>query len=478
VGRAEGLPESVDALAVDPQHRMWASMDNPGGGIAVIDASSLRVRTLGLADGVSIDQYAVGAATRTPDGTIFFGGLKGVTAIAPQASLGPSYVPPLIVTALSLGRQSVPAWDANRSGASVDLAPGARDITVEFAALDYAAPQSVRYAYELEGYDRDWIAADSAHRIATYTNLPPGRYTLHVRGTNRLGAWSERTLGVTALPAWYETWWFRALLGLLAAAALYGLHVTRTELLRRRQRELEGIVRERTSELRQANAKLEEMSLTDPLTGLRNRRFLTQHIEADVAMALRRYEDALATSAAPPSDAALLFFLVDIDHFKAVNDELGHRAGDLVLTQMRERLQEVFRESDIVVRWGGEEFLAVAHGGWSDALDIAERLRAAVAGRPFMLDGGATLSKTASVGFAAFPFVAAAPRAITWSQVVELADQGLYMAKNGGRNTWFGLAATARTNPGLLERQLVISAEEAVRVGELEIVHPATVKPA
>src|SRR6185503_7275343 len=92
-----------------------------------------------------------------------------------------------------------------------------------------------------------------------------------------------------------------------------------------------------------------DLTITDPLTGLRNRRFLLQRIDEDVALALRQGTD-------------LVFFLVDVDHFKKVNDELGHAAGDLVLRQMRGRLEQVFRASDYVLRWGGEEFLAVARG--------------------------------------------------------------------------------------------------------------------
>jgi diguanylate cyclase (GGDEF)-like protein len=153
-----------------------------------------------------------------------------------------------------------------------------------------------------------------------------------------------------------------------------------------------------------------------------------------------------------------------------VNDEFGHRAGDLVLMQMRERLQEVFRDSDMVVRWGGEEFLAVARGGgWNDAIEIAGRIRRAVADRTFSLEGSLSLAKTASIGFATFPFVASEPRAITWSQVVELADRGLYMAKSGGRNTWVGIAANGRTDPKLLAEQLATSAEEIVDLGEVEV---------
>jgi len=195
--------------------------------------------------------------------------------------------------------------------------------------------------------------------------------------------------------------------------------------------------------LRATQERLEEASLSDPLTGLRNRRFLLQHLDADTGISLRRHEDARRQLPyIPPEEGDLLFFLVDIDHFKSVNDQHGHAAGDQVLMQMCERLREVSRESDYLVRWGGEEFLMVArHSDRRDAGLIAERIRAAVDGQPFVLEQGQSLHKTCSIGFAAFPFLSAEPGRLGWAEVVELADQGLYRAKRTGRNRWVGLAA-------------------------------------
>ena len=471
IGLAAGLPhENVDGLAEDSRGRIWASTDK---GIASIDPDTLRARGFGLADGVSEGAFWAGTVSQSAGGTIFFGGLDGITVVAPDASSDWSYSPPVVASALELGRRDVPAAAVNRGDATVELPASARDIAVEFSALDYSAPQALHYAYKLDGYDRDWIATDSQHRLASYTHLSPGDYTLEIRGSNRLGAWSGRILrlGVRALPAWYETWWFSALAALLVFLAAFGVHRLRTTVLRRRQRELETIVADRTHELSAANAKLQELSLSDPLTGLRNRRFLAQHLEADIARTLRRYDDWRAGPPSdPPEDADVLFFLIDLDHFKTVNDRFGHHAGDLVLTQMRERLQEVFRESDFVVRWGGDEFLTVARDSRrSEGGAFAERIREAVASRAFALGAEQSTNLSVSVGFAAFPFVPAAPDAVSWSQVVGFADHALYMAKEAGRNDWFGLAAGAGTDPALLTRP-DRPAEELVRAGALEVV--------
>ncbi len=473
LGIPDGLPhENVDGLAEDARGRIWASTDK---GLAIIDPDTLHARALGPADGVSDGAYWAGTVSEAADGTIFFGGLTGITVIAPGASSAWTYAPPVVISTLRVGRRTMPAAAVNGGDATIELPANARDVNLEFSSLDYSAPQALRYQYKLDGYDRDWIDADAQHRSANYSHVAPGDYTLEVRGTNRSGVWSVHVLrlGVRALPAWYETWWFRVLLAALVLVAAYATHRIRTAVLRRRQRELETIVSERTHALSDANAKLEELSLSDPLTGLRNRRFLTQHLDTDVALTLRRYEDwrADATRSAP-EDSDILFFLVDLDNFKAVNDRFGHHAGDLLLMQMRERLQEVFRESDFFVRWGGDEFLTVARASpRTDAPVIAERLREAVANRAFAIGGEQSMRTTVSVGWAAFPFVQAAPGALTWFQVVDLADHALYMAKEAGRNTWFGLGATRQTDPVVLTRHLEHGAEEAVRAGALEVFH-------
>jgi len=224
--------------------------------------------------------------------------------------------------------------------------------------------------------------------------------------------------------------------------------------------------------LHETRAQVEEMSLTDTLTGLRNRRFLLQHVETDVAMSLRRYDEWQKHPEYPlPEDADLIFMLIDLDDFKSVNDTYGHAAGDQVLEQMRERLQSVFRESDYLIRWGGEEFLVVARAAnRADAQAVSERVRAAVANRAFELADGLQLSKTCSIGFACLPFLPAHPRLLTWAQVVELADKALYLAKDGGRNAWAGFFGTEFTPPDVVFSWLLQHAEPASRDGMLRLV--------
>ncbi|SEK28347.1 diguanylate cyclase (GGDEF) domain-containing protein [Atopomonas hussainii] len=206
---------------------------------------------------------------------------------------------------------------------------------------------------------------------------------------------------------------------------------------------LEAQLRARNAELEQANLDLTQHSLTDPLTGLRNRRFVLQHISHDLERCCERYRRWQDEGHSErPDDADLIAFLVDIDHFKEVNDSYGHNAGDSVLQQVQARLQRVFREDDYLVRWGGEEFLVVTRQvPRQQAPQLAERLRLAFAEQPFRLSNGQPLRKTCSVGFACYPFLPHEPNAVGWLQVIDLADQALYHAKQAGRNRWFGYQA-------------------------------------
>jgi diguanylate cyclase (GGDEF)-like protein len=231
---------------------------------------------------------------------------------------------------------------------------------------------------------------------------------------------------------------------------------------------------EKNLELEQAYKALEEVSLTDQLTGLRNRRFFLQNVDADVAMSLRGYEAGHhreLTECDLQMQNDLVFFMVDLDHFKEVNDRYGHAAGDSILVQMQERLREVFRESDYVIRWGGEEFLVLARATHrDDAAGVAERMRRAVAERDFELPDGGRLSRTCSIGFACFPFLPEQPRLLSWSQVVELADQGLYVAKRSGRDAWAALYSTESTRAEGVFPRLMQQLGAAVAEGEVRLV--------
>jgi len=430
-------------LLEDGRGRIWTHMH-------VYDPAADRLDELTAAYGASLGTGWFRSYARAADGRLLFGGSKGLLVVRPELFAASTDTPPLVVSELRINGER---QRAGQLDGGLRIEPGQRNFSLEFAALDYSDPARNRYAYQLVGFDPGWVQTGADLRVASYSNLRPGDYVLRLRATNRSGVWSphELAIPVTVLPAWWQRWQTRAAALLLLLGLLLAGLKQHTRQLRQRQVALERKVGERTLALeqltlalKQESAALQESSLTDPLTGLRNRRFLTQHIDAEVALSVRRHQSHLRQGLPVPVDADLIFFLIDIDHFKEVNDVHGHAAGDAVLRQMRGRLDPVFRATDFLVRWGGEEFLVVARGSSREhAAGLAERARAAVADPPFELEDGKLLRRSCSVGFACFPPVPAQPDALDWGAAVNSADAALYAVKSAGRNGWLGLLSAS-----------------------------------
>lgn len=423
-------------LLEDDSGRIWTHQNifNPADG---------RVQELGLADGVDIGTGWFRSYTRLRDGRLLFGGSSGLLVVNPRQTQAWNRAVPLAVTDLRINGQRQPPSVLRPA---LVLQPDQRSFAVEVAALDYGQNDRTRYRHRLQGFEEAWQEGGAELRVASYSNLSPGDYTLLVESSNRVGQWNPKGLAlpVQVLPAWWQTWWARLAAGALLLAGLWGLVQLRTRILRRREAELAAKVRERTlaletlsAELQRKSAELEASSLTDPLTGLHNRRFLTQNMVGDAAITERRQVDG---PEAGDGGADIVFFLIDLDHFKQVNDTHGHAAGDQVLQQVSARLKQAVRESDHLVRWGGEEFLVVARDTLrNQAHELADRLLLCIGQQPFRLDDGTHLNLTASIGFAAYPLAPSQPRALSWATTVDLADTALYVVKNGGRNGWLGL---------------------------------------
>ncbi|MFM2068249.1 MAG: hypothetical protein RLZZ584_3158 [Pseudomonadota bacterium] len=467
-----GRPYGVNLLD-DARGRIWTQQ-------FVYDPAADRLTTLTSADGVDVGTGWFRAYERLADGRLVFGGTRGLLVVEPERFDPSDYAPPVVVSELRVDGRREPL---QRARGGLVLAPDERQFSVEFAALDFSDPARCRYAYQLQGVDAGWIETGAEFRVASYGNLAPGDYVLRVRATNRAGAWSARELEmpVQVQHAWWQTWWYRGSALLALAGAILVLLQLRTRMLRQRGLALEAKVHARTAELeavsealRCKSAELEAASLTDPLTGLHNRRYLAQHVEHDTARAVRRHLGHQLHGEALGDDADLIFFLVDIDHFKRVNDDHGHAAGDAVLVQVGERLRQVFRDADYLVRWGGEEFLVVAPGtSRAHAASLARRARAAIGARPFVLDDGQLLHKTCSIGYACFPLDPHQPQALAWAEVVKLADEALYRAKADGRDGWFGLESAGAATPAALQARAGAPLADWLASGELTVASSA-----
>ena len=211
--------------------------------------------------------------------------------------------------------------------------------------------------------------------------------------------------------------------------------------LRRSNRLLEG-----------SNLQLYTSSNRDSLTGLFNRRYVESYVAKSSS---RRGTDDTSSSPA----ARGLVLLMDIDHFKRLNDTYGHAVGDAVLQVTAERLSALFRNEDIVVRWGGEEFLALLpKTDPGEAAAIVARVLSAVSGRPVVVKH-ASINVTISIGVCSLR-LSLKDREMNWEEVVHLADQALYLAKQNGRNMAYGITGAVNATTADMARGLGINWNE------------------
>lgn len=218
-----------------------------------------------------------------------------------------------------------------------------------------------------------------------------------------------------------QLWAFSVLAGTLLLAVV-GLLVRR--------------MRRSNAALTSSNAELEVASGRDPLTGLANRRQFQSLMHAQQAST--NFEGTL--------------LLIDVDHFKRINDQHGHAVGDAVLVEIAQRLRDTLRAEDLTVRWGGEEFLVLVQGLPAQQVEaLAQRLLAAIGGRAVQ-PGRERVDVTASIGFATFPLLPQR-QPLGWERAIDLVDTAMYLAKAHGRNRAYGVRSLAAVaTAGTLEQ--------------------------
>ena len=225
-----GLPSStIRCIQEDRSGRLWLSTQK---GVSRFDPKLQTFRNYDVTDGLQSDEFSDGCF-QSPDGEIFFGGSNGFNAFYPDQVRDNPYVPPVAITSFKVFNKAVPIGGEvlKQSISYVDsLILPYRDnvFSFEFAALSYANSHRNRYRYRLENFDANWTEVGSKQRLATYTNLDPGRYVFRVQGSNSDGVWNEAgaALSVLIAPPWYRTNAFRAacvalVLTLLGAAYQY-----------------------------------------------------------------------------------------------------------------------------------------------------------------------------------------------------------------------------------------------------------------
>ena len=480
----DGLAHNtVSAIVEDDAGFIWMST---GGGISRFDPKTKKFKNFTTAHGLSNDIFSHPASLKLSSGEVAFGGVGGLTIIDPNKIFTNEYQAPLVMTAFYLFNFPVKAQknDIAHDPAAEENIPENADalldnsenpvsdftlpqainytqsitlrhdqsvFTFEFSLLSFDVAEQNHYAYKLEGFDEDWTYSKT-RRAATYTNLDSGEYVFQVRAANNEGIWMDQELNIalSILPPWWATWWAYAVYFCAFMFAFVGIiysQYAKRQFVETQNRLLEEKIIERTKELKVKNDELEvayknmeDASYSDQLTGLRNRRYLYDTIALDMAKIARSYHGPIAPDDIAVAKENLVFYLIDVDHFKSVNDQYGHANGDVVLKAIADILVETCRDSDMVIRWGGEEFLIVCRYVSREFSDVmAERLRKAIEHVELQLDNQQMISRTCSIGYACYPFDIHNHEAVTMEQTIDIADWCLYQVKNSGRNGWAGL---------------------------------------
>jgi diguanylate cyclase (GGDEF)-like protein len=191
-------------------------------------------------------------------------------------------------------------------------------------------------------------------------------------------------------------------------------------------------VKQTNQRLEEVNQQLEFHSVRDPLTGLYNRRSFLEMMKV-------RSEDTSPERREDDNASPDCLIIMDIDHFKHINDTWGHSAGDAVLVEVAKRLRSAVRDSDMTLRWGGEEFLIYAPKTQPVLLmSLVDRVLKVIGSTPVLV-GNNAIPVTVSAGYISLPFSGVPESACNWEKAMQLADMALYMGKVNGRNRAYGL---------------------------------------
>jgi diguanylate cyclase (GGDEF)-like protein len=405
-----GLPPAPDPTAYsatrDSKGRIYICTNN-GVQLLTWTGRAYDARVFTRRDGMIHDECNTNAQVVDSHDRFWTGTLGGVTVFDPDRDIPDTSPKPLKIVGVTVG-----GAEAGTDG--VVLAPGTRDLRVEFSLLSWRREGESRFRTHLVGYEPPPGDRWTPENSRDFNGLPPGSYIFRLEGRDYAGNLSgPLELKVTVEPEWWQERWTQVGLGavaLLVAGLVFG---RRTRYLESQRRDLEEQVKERTAALNDANARLLELSYRDALTGLSNRRRLLEALETEVR-----------------GSVALIF--VDVDHFKDYNDAFGHPAGDEALRVVADAMRDCATPGALVARYGGEEFACILPGlDIEEARVLADHIRLTVAARPVPVPGTPRVNHvTISAGVARRIIVGPADT----HALLRAADIALYQAKRDGRN--------------------------------------------
>lgn len=252
----------IYSIVGDSLGRLWLSTNK---GISCFDPNkngSSAFRNFDLRDGLPTNEYNQGSFAVGYSGDVFFGGINGLVQFDPLEVTESNFVPPVYFTGFKKFDKIVDLGQDITDVKEIKISYKDNFIGFQFVGLDYRIPQKVRYAYKLDGFDKDWIYSDSRNE-AYYTNLDGGNYTFNVKAMSSDGLWNEKGASVKlkiSPPIW-DSWLFRICVGLIISLVGYVLYRRKIDQIQFQKEELEVLVKERTLDLRRKTIQLEKIDL-------------------------------------------------------------------------------------------------------------------------------------------------------------------------------------------------------------------------
>lgn len=384
---------------------------------------------------------------QTADGTIWVPTIKGAVNIDPLAEHKADGAPAVTLTWLIINND-VSSRKRIYDLEKISLPKGTKEVEIQYSAPVFKNPSKVSFSYCL---NENCSVKSTDRRYASFNNISPGDYRFKVRAfyeDRNENDYTEKSITFTIEPFFYETGNFRNILLFVSFMSILFAFLLNRRSSYLKEQEMTSVINEKTFKLELANNELTEAVMRDPLTGLRNRRYLFEKEEEGV----NEFMDMLALTKLITTKNVFAVMLIDIDHFKRVNDYYGHASGDMVLKDFSAILKENAGEEGVVVRWGGEEFLILLKNTtYEAAVAVSENIRKRVEKHRFTTDDGKDLWLTCSIGLSLIPFFKRSPDFLSFDNIISLADLALYHSKSSGRDR-ITIAKSGNSLPANMEQ--------------------------